>query len=101
MSNFRGWQVEYKDGSIIKEPDVEWKQIKKNQINKLTLFFDGRKWELEGKDGYLQKKRASMVPGIQESLQVEARSIGYYEGSSKVWYTVDEFTGVMKITIEG
>jgi len=32
---------------------------------------------------------------------VESRSIGYYEGNKKVWYTVDEWTGRMEMKVEG
>lgn len=96
----RGWVVEYFDDSTVHEDQVEWRAIKKNQIKTLKLWFDGRCWALSGKEGYLQKKQASMIPGIQESFQVESRSIGYYEGNLKVWYTVDESTGIMKMHIE-
>lgn len=96
----RGWVVEYFDDSTVHEDQIEWKSVKKNQIKILKLWFDGRCWALSGKEGYLQKKQASMIPGIQESFRVESRSIGYYEGSSKVWYTVDEATGIMKMHIE-
>jgi hypothetical protein len=45
-----------------------------------------------------------MVPGIQDSFQVESRSIGYYDTVDgkdvKVWYTVTEETGKMNITVE-
>ena len=96
----RGWVVEYFDGSTICEDQIDWRFIKKNQIKILRLWFDGRCWSISDKEGYLQKKQGSMVPGIQESFLVESRSIGYYEGNAKIWYTVDESTGVMKISIE-
>jgi len=101
MLNFRGWSVLYQDGSTATEADTDWKAVKKNQINKLSLCYDGRKWELVSKGGYLQKKQASMVPGMPETFRVESRSIGYYDGNSKIWYTVDELTGAMKINVEG
>jgi len=96
----RGWEVEYEDGKILREDNYEWNKVPKVGIKRLTLRFDGRRWDLVGKDAYAQKKRASAVPGIPESFTVESRSIGYYEGNKKVWYTVDEFTGEMKITVE-
>ena len=96
----RGWEVEYEDGKIIKETEMEWYKIPRAGMKRLTLHFDGRRWDLHDKQAYAQKKRASMVPGIKESFTIESRSIGYYEGNNKVWYTVDENTGVMKITME-
>ena len=97
---FRGWEVHYVDGTVIKEGEVDWKEIKKANIVKLILFYDGRFWSLSGKEGYLQKKQASVIPGVPGSFQVESRSIGYYDGPTKVWYTVNESTGVMKMTVE-
>ena len=97
---FRGWQVVYKDGSAVYEGQVTWKSVKKNQIQRLILHYDNRRWILEGKPAYLQRKRASMIPGRSDTIRVEKRSIGYYDGNSKVWYTVDEYTGVMNISVE-
>lgn len=96
----RGWEVRYIDGTVVQEGQVDWKEVKKNKIKRLTLFYDGRRWDLIDKPGYLQKKRASMIPGISESFNIESRSIGYYDGATKVWYTVDEYSGVMKMIIE-
>lgn len=99
--SYRGWEVIYKDGSSFREDSMEWRDIKKSNIQSLTLWFDDRSWSLSNKQGYLQKKTGSMVPGFSESFRVEARSIGYYDGPSKVWYTVNENTGIMKIQVEG
>ena len=96
---FRGWEVEYSDGTVIREGKAEWRKIPKLNIVRLTLHFEGRRWDLKDKIAYVQKKRASMVPGIQESFQVESRSIGYYEEDKKVWYTVDEATGQMTMEV--
>lgn len=95
----RGWAVEYADGTIIKENQMEWKKIPKINMKCLTLHYDGRQWSLADKLAYVQKKRASMVPGVPESFQVESRSIGYYEEDKKVWYTVDEATGKMTMEV--
>lgn len=97
---FRGWEVEYNDGTIVREGQVEWKDIKKNEICILKLLYDGREWKVSNKQSYLQKKKGSMVPGIDESFKVESRSIGFYEGKDKVWYTVNEDTGMMEMTVE-
>ncbi len=95
----RGWEVEYIDGRVIKETQMEWKKIPKVDMVRLTLHYDGKQWNIHDKPAYVQKKKASMVPGVAESFVVESRSIGYYEGNQKVWYTVDEFTGQMKMEV--
>lgn len=96
----RGWEVEYVDGSILREDQNEWRSIPKKNIKRLTLHYDGRRWDIEDKLAYTQKKQGSMIPGIAESFMVESRSIGYYENDCKVWYTVNEASGKMKISIE-
>jgi len=99
MSIRRGWEVEYVDGTIINENQMEWKKIPKVDMIRLTLHFDGRQWDINNKAAYIQKKRASVIPGISDSFMIESRSIGYYEGNEKIWYTVDEFTGQMKMEV--
>lgn len=96
----RGWSILYADGKIINENQMDWKKIPKVGIKKLTLHFDGKQWDIMNKPAYFQKKRASMVPGISNSFQVESRSIGYYEDIHKVTYTVNEHTGVMKMEVK-
>lgn len=96
----RGWEIEYRDGSIVKEIDTEWNKISRDGIVRLTLHYEGRRWDVIGKEAYAQKKRGSAVPGVRDSFMIESRSIGYYEGNKKVWYTVNEHTGAMNITIE-
>jgi len=94
----RGWQVELKDGSILQEGNVNWKDVPKVQIKKLSLFYDGRRWDLFDKQAYFVRNKASMAPGIVSSFRVEQRCIGYYEGAKKIHYVVDELTG--KFTME-
>ena len=100
----RGWEIEYSDGKIIKESQMEWKKAPKADIVRVTLHYDGRQWTLDNKIAYAQKKRASMVPGMQESFQIESRSIGYYDvikgDTVKIWYTVNEFTGRMNMEVK-
>jgi len=96
----RGWEVELEDRTVINENQLDWAKIPKNRIIRLTLRYDGREWNLENGGPYLQKKRGSMIPFIPESFQVESRSIGYYDGNSKVWYTVKEATGKMRVEVE-
>lgn len=100
VDNRRYWEVEYSDGKIINENQMEWKAIPKTNIIRLTLRYDGRQWDIHNKPAYVQKKRCSMVPGQGESFRIEARSIGYYEDNKKIFYTVDEITGVMKTEVK-
>ena len=95
----RGWIVELYDGTQLWECDTDWHDVPKNQIKSITLLFEGRKWKLEGKQAYIQKKRASICPGDSAPL-IEKRIIGYYEGSNKVEYVVDEHSGnmIMRVT---
>lgn len=96
----RYWELEYQDGTIITEEQQGWRKVPKTNIIRLTLHYDGRRWDLHNKAAYLQKKRGSVIPGVEDSFQIESRSIGYYEGNQKIWFTVDEFTGQMKMEVE-
>lgn len=100
----RGWEVEYLDGKIINEEQMDWRKLPKKGIVRLTLRHDGREWHIHNKTAYVQKKRASMVPGLAASFRVESRSIGYYDVVNdkvcKVWYTVDELTGRMTMEVQ-
>jgi len=100
----RGFEIEYVDGTVIKESQMEWKKAPKTGIIRVTLHYDGRQWDLEHKLAYDQKKRGSVVPGVPDSFQLESRSIGYYdvvdEKPIKVWYTVNEFTGKMTMEVQ-
>ncbi|KKN40510.1 hypothetical protein LCGC14_0732630 [marine sediment metagenome] len=95
----RGWAVELFNGVILRESDLDWKKVPKNQIARLSLFYDGRVWNLSGKEAYFVKYRASMVPGIQESFRIERRTIGFYEGAKKICYHVDESTGKFNLEV--
>lgn len=99
LNKHRYWEVQLKDGTKLREGQVEWKDVPKRAITRLSLFFDGRKWHLTEKEAYFVKYRASMVPGIQRSLQIERRTIGYYEGAKKVCYHVDEFSGKFSMEV--
>jgi hypothetical protein len=100
----RGWEVEYADGTIIRENQMNWKTIPKINIVRVTLHFEGRQWTLDNKMAYDQKKRGSAIPGVPESFRIESRSIGYYdtidEKPVKIWYTVNEFTGKMTMEVK-
>lgn len=96
---YKGWEVELKDGTIIRENSCDWKDVPKVNIKRLTLFFGTRRWDLIDKQAYFIRNTASVAPGSPDSFRIEKRGIGYYEGSTKVLYTVNEFTGefVMKV----
>ena len=100
----RGWEVEYKDGTVIKEVQMDWRKIPKTGIIRVILHYDGRQWDLNDKIAYDQKKRGSCVPGVSDSFQLESRSVGYYDVVDgkpiKVWYTVNEFTGKMIMEVQ-
>ena len=96
---YRGWEVEYSDGTTIREGQQDWKKIPKVEMVRLTLHYDGRRWDLRNKVAYVQKKKGSVTPNIPGSFQIESRSIGYYEGNKKVWYTVNEHTGQMRMEV--
>ena len=99
---FRGWEVEYVDGSTINENQAEWKDIPKQNMIRLSLHYDGREWHLNNKEVYFQKKRAyiDVMGGAINDHIIESRSIGYYEGANKVLYTVNESTGRMKMEVK-
>jgi hypothetical protein len=95
----RYWEVELKDGTILREGQIEWKEVPKRAIIRLSLFYDGRRWDLIDKEAYFVKYRASMVPGIKESFRIERRTIGFYEGANKICYHVDENTGKFSMEV--
>jgi hypothetical protein len=95
----RGWEVELTNGVILKEGDLDWKKVPKNQIARLSLFYDQRRWDLTDKEAYFVKYRASMVPGIQDSFRIERRTIGFYEGAKKICYHVEEGSGKFSMEV--
>lgn len=97
---WRGWEVELKSGEIIREGEQKWNSIPQGEIVRLSLLFDGRRWDIVGKKNYFQKKRASVGfgVGIVTDVVVESRTIGYYDDESqKVCYTINERTGDFKL----
>lgn len=79
---------------------MNWKQVPKKDIIRLTLRYDGREWCIAGKQAYFQKKSGSIIPGVEKSFSIEKRTIGYYEGASKVSYVVNEYTGQLTLKVE-
>lgn len=96
----RGWEVELDDHTIMTEEKYTWRDVPNAKIKRLTLHFDGRRWDLENKQAYFVKNRASMAPGVAASFRIERRCIGYYEGATKVHYYVDEATGKFSMQVE-
>ncbi len=96
----RGWEVELYDGTIMQEDSYEWREIPKLKIKRLTLHFDKRRWDLTDKQAYFVRTSASVVPGAPESFTIEKRGIGYYEGSNKILYSVNEFTGEFQMKVD-
>lgn len=99
MTLYRGWIVELEDGTILKEVDTVWKEVPKNKIKCLSLHYDNRRWDLNDKQAYFVLNRASEVPGVANSRRIEIRGIGYYEGSQKVFLSVNEETGKFSIKV--
>jgi len=96
----RGWEVEYPDGTTINENQMNWKKLpNKKDIVRLSLKWDGKQWDLRNKEAYAQKKRGMAVPGYPKTFLI-ARYIGYYEGSKKIFYKVDEATGQMTLEVK-
>ena len=99
MKNFRGWEVQLKNKTIIREGQMEWSKVPKKQIIRLSLFFGDRVWHLTDKEAYFVKNRASVVPGVPESFRIERRTVGFYEGAKKICYNVDENTGKFSMEV--
>ena len=97
----RGWEVELDDGTTLDENNNTWKEVPKIKIKRLSLLFDGRRWDISNRQAYFVKNRVSIVPGVSSSLRVEKRCIGYYEGSKKVYYVVEEATGSFSMQVTG
>jgi hypothetical protein len=95
----RGWEVELDDNTIMTEESHKWRDVPNIKIKRLTLHYDGRRWDLVGKQAYFVKNRASMAPGVASSFRIERRCIGYYEGATKVYYYVEEATGKFSMQV--
>jgi hypothetical protein len=103
MNLSKGWFVVNKDSFVITENEIEWSQIKKTEIKTLGLKWHDKIWTITDKAPYVQFKRGSVSfspAGFDNEVQCTERCIGYYEGSSKVIYRVDEFTGRMRMCVE-
>ena len=96
---YRGWEVSLSDGKVLREHDIEWKKVPKSKIIKLSLIYDTKRWDIENKEAYFIKNRASVVPGVNSSFRIEKRYVGWYEGKDKLAYVIDENTGNCKLEI--
>jgi hypothetical protein len=68
----KGWEVELSNSAIIREGELDWNRVPKRQIVRLTLFYNGRRWDLTNKED---------------------------EGASKVCYHVEEATGKFSMEV--
>lgn len=97
---FVGWEAQLNSGKILREGQIEWRKVPKRAIVRLSLYhYGGKRWDLTDKEAYFVKYRASVVPGIQDSFRIERRTIGFYEGSNKICYHVDEHTGKFSVEV--
>jgi len=96
---YRGWAATLKDGRVLREDTVEWIDVPKRDIIKLSLIYDKKRWDIENKQAYFIKTRVSVVPGNNDSFRVEKRMVGWYEGKDKLAYVIDEHTGSCKIEV--
>jgi len=93
-----GWFVVYKDGTLATEDEVHWDKVKKGQIKILGIKWHDKMWTIRDKTAWVQFKRGSVAfstTGINYDVDCEERCIGYYEGSSKIIYRVNNHTGKM------
>ncbi len=104
MNLSKGWFVVYTDGSLVTEDDTDWYKVKRGDIQILGLKWHNKFWTISGKTAYVQFKRGSAgfspSGAVDTSIVCEERCIGYYEGTSKVVYRVNEHTGRMRPGID-
>lgn len=100
MNLSKGWFVVYNDNSLVTEDSTDWNKVNRGEIKILGLKWKDKFWTISGKTAYVQFKRGSVgfsPTGVVDSnITCEERCIGYYEGSSKVVYRVNERTGQMR-----
>ena len=106
MNLTKGWFVIYKDKTMVTENDTAWKDVNKLEIYILGLKWFDKFWTISGKTSYIQFKRGS-VPfspsGVcsEADIRCEERCIGYYEGSNKIIFRVNDRTGEMSPGVRG
>lgn len=104
MNLGKGWFVIYKDGSVVTENDTDWKDVNRGEIDILGLKWHDKFWTVRDRTAYIQFKRGSVgfspAGGVTSDIVCEERCIGYYEGSSKVIYRVNERTGRMRPEVQ-
>jgi hypothetical protein len=103
MNLSRGWFVVYNDGSVITEEETTWNKVRKGDIKLVGLKWFDKFWTIPNKTAYVAPfKRGSVSfssSGSSSDILCEERCIGYYEGSSKVVYRVNERTGRMSMQV--
>lgn len=101
INMIRGWIVQFHDGTVICEEDMEWRQVpNKRGIRKMLLKWEDRLWSIENKKYYLAPSKRGYIDssGGHYSTGLDSRTIGYYDAEQKmkVIMRVDEITGTMK-----
>jgi hypothetical protein len=98
----RGWLVQYEDGSVICEEDMNWNKVpKKKNIKKVLLKWEDRLWSIDNQEHYTAPTKRGYVDispaGHVSDQMVDSRAIGYYDvqGGCKVFLRVSEATGQM------
>jgi hypothetical protein len=95
----KGWSVNYQDGKVVNEQDVDgWRSISKLHIKSMSIFWNDKKWTIEGKENYAAPTKRAYVTVGRNGSTIVSRTIGYYEGPYKIFYRVNEETG--ELTIE-
>lgn len=103
MNLSKGWFVIYEDGRVVTEDEMDWSKVKRAGIKTIGIKWYDKIWTLTDQAPYIQFKRGSVPFSLHnEEVEVQCteRCIGYYEGSSKVVYRVNEFTGQMRMCVE-
>jgi len=96
----KGFIVEYSDGKVITEDEMEWNKVPKVNIKELRLKWYNKSWSVPGPHCFA-RKRGSASP-LEPGMRLEARIIGYFdvENKSKVSYIIDELSGSMVMKVE-
>lgn len=95
----KGFIVEYKDGRVITEDELEWQKVPKCDIAWLKLKWYNKMWKVPGPNCFQFKRGSIPLYGAGSDVRVDYRVIGYFEGKDKILYLIDENTGQMTIKV--
>lgn len=102
----RGWVVQYRDGAVICETEMQWIKLpNKKEICRVILKWEDRLWSFDDKENYTVPKTRGYMdvnPAGISSQGIHSRTIGYYDMAEKckVIMRVEESTGRMSYEIE-